>query len=151
MFTSTNAFAQTVVLTCESKLTKEFLDNHPKFWEERCTKYADTSCVRLQEARNDVKLCEESKLPYSHKREYTFDKNALSDRNESLAEVVNETCWGDKDLSRNKITATISVISFFEESNKRTFNVDRETLNGGWAELRDWQCNVKEKLIKNKI
>lgn len=91
----------------------------------------------------------ESKLPYSHKREYTFDKNALSDRNESLAEIVNQTCWGSNELSRNKITATASVISFTQD--KTVFNVDRETLNGGWRDLRDWQCEVKEKVLRNKI
>ncbi len=149
ILTSTNAFAQVVVLTCKSKLTKEYLDEFPKFWEGQCIKYAGTDCDRAQEARDQVKLCVESKLPYSHKREYTFDKKALSDRNESWAEIVNQTCWGSNDLSRNKITATASVISFTQD--KSTFNVDRATLNGGWRELRDWQCDVKEKILKNKI
>ena len=148
-FTSTNAFAQTVILSCEKKLTKEFLENHPKTWEEQCTKSAGNSCALVQEARNEVKLCEGSKLPYSHKREFTFDKKALNDRNESWAETVALTCFGVNRTSRSKVIATATVISFVQ--GEYAFNVDRATLNGGWRELRDWQCDVKEKRLENKI
>jgi hypothetical protein len=56
ILTSTNALAQIVDLTCTKRLTKEFLDNFPKFWEGQCTKYAGKDCDRAQEARAQVKF-----------------------------------------------------------------------------------------------
>ena len=124
-----SAFAQTVVLTCKSGPLQEYI------------------AKRLSESERQ--LCSNSLN--SHQREYTFDKKSLSDRNESIAEVVNQTCWGVNDFSRVLTNATSSLISFYENKSSEKFNVDRETLNGGWRDLRDWQCEVKEKVLKNKI
>jgi len=144
-----SAQAQVIVLSCKSQLTKKYLDEFPKFWEEMCDKYQGDNCDRAQEARDNVKQCLQSNLSYSHKREFTFDKKSLNDRKESWAAVVMQTCWGVDEKFRNQINATPTVISFITKDS--SFNVDRETLKGGWNAELTWQCEVREKILKNKI
>ena len=121
-----SAEAQVIVLSCKTQLPKDYFDDY------------------------QLKQCIQSKLTYSHKREFIFDKKSLNDKKESWAEVIMQTCWGVDERFRNKINATPTVISFITEN--LSFNVDRATLKGGWSEHEaNWQCDLKEKILKNKI
>ena len=141
--------AQVIVLSCKKKLTRDFLDNHTKFYGEMCSKYGGTMCDEAQKDRNNVRKCVQSGLNYSHKRDYTFEKKSLSERNETWVDMLNENCWGDNQNTRNVMTTTASTLFFADKES--TFNVDRATLQGGWQEDRTWQCDVKEQAVKNKI
>ena len=106
-------------------------------------------CDEAQKDRNNVRKCVQSGLNYSHKRDYTFEKKSLSERNETWVDMLNENCWGDNQNTRNVMTTTASTLFFADKES--TFNVDRATLQGGWQEDRTWQCDVKEQAVKNKI
>lgn len=149
IFSMTTINAQVIILSCKTKLTKQFLDKHPEFWEEMCSKYGGEDCYRAKRANREVRKCEQSGFDYSHKRIFTFDKRTLNEKGETWVDMVNENCWGDNDNKRNIMTSTVSTL-FFKDTDG-SFNVDRATLLGGWRDDRTWQCDIKEQAIKNKI
>jgi hypothetical protein len=148
------ALAQVVVLTCKAPITAEFkekLEQSAQSSEALCAKRPQIpiTCDVAKRNREQVTKCEQSGLTYSHKREYTFDKKSLNDKNESWAEFSNETCWGTEQKSRQRINATPSLITF--EDDLYPFNVERDTLNAGVKQSRGFECEIKEKVLKNKI
>ena len=95
------ALAQVVVLTCKSPMTaviKEKLEQSAQSSEALCAKHPQIpiTCDVAKRNREQVTKCEQSGLTYANKREYTFDKNSLNDKNESWAEFLNESSWGTK-------------------------------------------------------
>ncbi len=143
------AFAQNIILTCISPLTKEWMDDFPKFNEERCLKNGKEYCDKRDEDIKKMQACVNSKLTYSHRRIYIFDKSILNSSEGGYAEVSSEACWEKFGTKRIKIIVTPSVITFKEE--QWNFNIDRETIEGGWDTQRDWECSFKEVKSKNRL
>ena len=147
------SLAQIVVLTCKFPIAqyKVQLESLAKSSEELCAKNPKDTllCNYAKRDREHVTRCEQSGLSYSHKREYTFDKKSLNDKNESWAEFANQTCWGFEEKTKQKINATPNIITFHDDT--YPFNVERDTLNAGVNQSRGFECELKEKVLKNKI
>lgn len=146
---ATFANSQFIVLSCKKTLTRNFLEEYPKFNAEMCTKIGGVMCDEARRTNNNVLRCVQSGLNYSHKREYTIDRKSLDDRSQSFVDLVNENCWGENSNTRNRMTTSASTL--FIEDSETSFNIDRATLRGGWREDRSWTCDAKEIALKNKI
>ena len=148
------AQAQVIVLSCEIPLTKEYTEKLAREAaddiEENCRDKSNY-CDMAQDKKDRVKACLKSKVTYSEKREFIFDKKSLTDKMESWAEVVEYSCVNPSFEMKSfaKINATPTIISFDIGGWESKFEVYRETLKGGWQ--KQWQCDVKEKILKNKI
>jgi hypothetical protein len=145
------AQSQTLVLTCKTKITKDFVALHTSVYESLCAKSGEFYCQLLATAKAEVKKCVTSGLGYTHKRVYRLDKSVLNSVNGGSAEVINHPCWQNEEETRKVIVdATPSLISFKEKLGD--FIVDRATLVAGWKGIeKKFVCEVSEEAVKNKI
>jgi hypothetical protein len=145
------AQSQTLVLTCKTKITKEFAARHTSVYESLCTKSGEFYCQLLATAKAEVKKCVTSGLGYTHKSVYRLDKSVLNSASGGSAEVTNHPCWQNEEETRKVIVdAMPTLISFKEKSDY--FIVDRTTLMAGWQGLeKKFLCEVSEEAVKIKI
>lgn len=143
------AYCQVVTLTCKSELTAAYIESQLK----HPTGYCGTFPERCKSVVEEMETCKASKLDYSHKRVYTFEKSALNSLSPSRAEFSNHICWSTEVATKiADLEATPSIVSFTEKGSEQyRFNVDRESLAAGIGIDRKWKCEIAEKKIKNKI
>lgn len=106
-------------------------------------------CNSAKQWQDNAAKCKSSGLSYRNLKVFEFPKSALNSGGEVWAEERHKTCWGDDTLSRKKLVATSSVISFIGKNEEDQFNISRETLRAGAQ--ADWDCSFIEKANSNKL
>jgi len=137
-------FAEKNQLICKAPLTQKYMDEFDDYSTEMCNEGDLSYCNIAKEDRKKMKICKESGFEYRHIKVFTFPVIESSKNSTSIyTEGHNESCWGGTSVFEGYGSVIKPPYISFKLTSFDSFNINSETLIGGFGSKRNWKCNFK--------